>query len=267
MLLAKIVKSLRHLDNFSIMASTSASAAATTATISIRETSDTRIIPRSKFEREFLSLLRGLTTQQQNVISTRYLNVVSQYKSRSRCYDFSFHTGRLIVNVSSALVPAFLSIQYGSQDTNVDCTYHIPMIFWVTWVLSLTVTVLNGLLGLYRVEKKYYLLHIILAQLLAEGFQYAELSGRYSGFLAAGPTHDNQFVFFVHAIERIVMRETDIEYFRLYDNNNNLNIQNTPGGGGGGGGGGPPHAGSLAHAGTALYHPTPATPIHPVDDV
>ena len=246
------------------MASASASDA---ATILISETSNTQIIPRSKFEREFLSLLRGLTIQQQNVISTRYLNVVSQYKSRSRCYDFSFHSGRFIVTVSSLFVPALLSIQYGSQDTNVDCTYKIPVIFWVTWSLSLTVTILNGLLGLYRIEKKYYLLHIILAQLLAEGFQYAELSGRYSGFLTPGPTHENQFVFFVHAVERIVMRETDIEYFRLYDNNNSLNIQNTPGGSVvGSGESGPPRSASLAHAGTALYHPTPATPIHPVDD-
>ena len=191
----------------------------------------------SYFENTFLGLVGGLSQHHKDMLQVRYIRTVEEYRRRIYIYDSVYHYGRFISNLSSILVPALLSIQY-SGITNVSNTEtYVRAIFWLAWFLSLTVTVVNNTLGLFRVEKKYFLLHIILSQLLAEGYQYAELTGRYSGFLLNSgiqTTHHNQFVFFVHAVERIVMRETDIEYFRLYDANQNLNITNGVGVVGGG---------------------------------
>jgi hypothetical protein len=73
-------------------------------------------------------------------------------------------------------------------------------------------------------DKRYYYLNTCLEQLHSEGWQYIELSGKYSGFHIpnAVPTHANQFVFFCHAIEKIRMKQVEEEYFKLID------AQNTP---------------------------------------
>jgi hypothetical protein len=52
-------------------------------------------------------------------------------------------------------------------------------------------------------------------QLRSEGWQYLELSGRYSGFYGPNPTHENQFIYFSHAVEKIKMRQVEEEYFKL----------------------------------------------------
>ena len=87
--------------------------------------------------------------------------------------------------------------------------------------MSLLVTMSNGVLTLFKVEKKYYYLHTVLEQLLSEAWQYVGLTGRYSGELCKPekPTHKNQFVFFTHAIERIKMKQVEEEYYKLLDHN------------------------------------------------
>jgi len=245
----------------------------------------------SKFENTFLELVSELSQQHKIVLQSRFIGAVKDYRRRVWIYDSVYHYGRFISNLSSILVPALLSIQYSGL-TNVSNTEdYIRAIFWITWFLSLTVTVINNTLVIFRVEKKYFLLHIILSQLLAEGYQYAELTGRYSGFLlnnGVQTTHQNQFIFFVHAVERIIMRETDIEYFRLYDANQNLNITNQVGSNSNSSRSSSRDAiahvqthnsddyvsiqpqqhqlSTLPHAGQALYHPTPEHPITPIED-
>ena len=56
-------------------------------------------------------------------------------------------------------------------------------------------------------------------QLRSEGWQFLELSGRYSGFYTPGtaPTHGNQFIYFCHAVEKIKMHQVEEEYFKLTD--------------------------------------------------
>lgn len=236
-----------------------------------------------------LDLLGDLTPTQTQIIRNRYINLLNAYKHRCHKYDLVFHICRITVLISSLLVPALLSIQYNKIGSDANYNDYANSIFWLTWVLSLTVGILNGSLLLFRVEKKYYLLHIIKSQLEAEGFYYCSLTGRYNGFLTPRitPNHQNQFVFFMHAIERISMRETDVEYFRQYDNNMNINLHNDV----------PQHHGVVAEpavtvdvapevqpvnriimpqrppiaagvaqqAGVNLYHPSPEQPIIPAE--
>jgi len=94
-------------------------------------------------------------------------------------------------------------------------------IYWVTWITSLLVTTCNGLLTLFKIDKKYMFLHTNKEHIISEGWQYAGLSGRYSGFYTPGqdPTHANQYIFFCHMIEKIRMREVEDEYHRLQEPN------------------------------------------------
>jgi hypothetical protein len=94
-------------------------------------------------------------------------------------------------------------------------------IYWTTWVISLLVTTSNGIFTLFKVDKKYFLLHTMLEQLRSEGWQFLQLSGRFSGFYTPrqSPTHANQFLYFCHAIEKLKMKQVEEEYYKSTEAN------------------------------------------------
>ena len=152
-----------------------------------------------------------LTPLQQSAITDRFLPLVGHIRYRTSRVSCMFHTSRVIITVGSLIVPALLSIQ-GATVVNTQ-------IYWITWVISLMVTICNALMALFKFDKRYYYLHTVLEKLITEGWQYIELTGRYSGYHTPGlkPTHDNQFIFFCHAIEKTRMKQVEEEYYKLSD--------------------------------------------------
>ena len=156
------------------------------------------------------------------ILKERYIRVLREFQRRCLFLSFIFHTSRFIITVGSLIVPALLSIQY--TDTNNTTTLSdsasLPYrIYWTTWVISLLVTTCNGIVSIFKIEKKYYYLHTTLELLRSEGWQFLQLSGRYSGFYTpkSQATHANQFIFFSHSIERIKMKQVEEEYYKLTD--------------------------------------------------
>ena len=181
------------------------------------------------------------------IFEQRFIQVLQSFESRCIRLDWFFHTLRILVTVGSLIVPALLSIQY--SDTSASTSIKDPdsfayEIYWATWVISLLVTTSNGIVSVFKIDKKYYFVHTTMEQLRSEGWQYLELSGRYSGFHTPGvtPTHENQFVYFCHAVEKIKMHQVEEEYFKLTDSHNH-----TP----------PKQDGKLESKDNPLIHPTP----------
>jgi hypothetical protein len=113
------------------------------------------------------------------------------------------------VTIGSILVPAFLSIQGTTQQTQ---------IYWATWLISLSVTISNGVMSLFKLDKKYFFINTTLELLHSEGWQYIGLSGRYAPKDApVPPTHENQFLVFFHMAEKIKMRQVEEEYWKFTD--------------------------------------------------
>jgi hypothetical protein len=172
----------------------------------------------SKTSKQILILfqtLRDLTEFQRNTVTTRFITVVECIHQRARYYSVWFHVGRTIITVGSLIVPALLSIQYSSsfQDS-------LPyIIYWITWVISLLVTTSNGIMTLFKIDKKFYFLHTTYEQLMSEAWQYIHLSGKYSGYYLKGgmPTHQNQYVFFCHNLEKIKLKQVEEEYYKLIE--------------------------------------------------
>jgi hypothetical protein len=79
------------------------------------------------------------------------------------------------------------------------------------------VTMCNALMALVKLDKRYYLVHTTLELLVSEGWQFLQLTGKYSGFHTQGvqPTHENQFIFFCQSVEKIRMRQVEEEYYKL----------------------------------------------------
>lgn len=200
------------------------------------------------------------------IIKERYLAVLGEYQRRACRYGRSFHWSRITVAVGSLLVPALLSIQYipgtGSAGASSGAAANAIVLYWVTWVISLLVTVANGVATLMKVDKKYYFLNTIVEQLRSEGWQYVSLTGRYSGAAESMRTHEYQFLYFCHMVEKIKMHQVEEEYFKLTDEYNKGSGAATSGSG----------SGSSAAATTAMRALTtgalqPPTPQQPLEAV
>lgn len=169
---------------------------------------------------KMLSKITDLTLIQKHIIEVRYLSILHNFQKRSIRYSRMYFLGHFIITVGSLLVPAMLSIQYSTAgtDTEIDnTTTKIQVqIYWATWGISVLVTMCNALLTLFRIDKKYFFLNTTLERLRSEGWQYFGLTGRYSGHLINHkvPTYENQFIYFCHYIEKIKMKQVEIEYYK-----------------------------------------------------
>ena len=165
------------------------------------------------FERALQDI--DLPPLQKKILMERYNALLIAMDFKTFRISLFYHTSRCIITIGSLIVPALLSIQYtNGTSTNLG-------IYWTAWVLSLLVTVCNGLMTLLKVDKNYYHLHTVREQLVSDGWQYLELTGKYSGFHTPHhhATHENQFVFFTHSVEKIRMQQIQEEYDKVSDGN------------------------------------------------
>jgi hypothetical protein len=175
----------------------------------------------SKSSRRIVHLfeeVEGLTSFQKQSIIVRYISMIEDMRGRVKFHATLFHTGRTVVTVGSLIVPAMMSIQY-SQTGNSGTIDISTVVYWFTWCVSLLVTTFNGILTLFKIDKKYYFLHTTLEQLKSEAWQYIHLSGKYAGHYTKGiiPTHSNQYVFFTHNLEKIKLKQVEEEYYKAID--------------------------------------------------
>jgi Protein of unknown function (DUF4231) len=158
-----------------------------------------------------------LSPAQKKMIETRFIHMIETFHKRARNYSRMFYMGHVIITVGSLFVPALLSIQNSNANITAGNTNFSVQVYWATFIISLLVTIFNGILTLFKIDKKYYFLNTALERLRTEGWQYMELTGRYAGHLVGHgivPTHKNQFVFFTHQIEKIKMKQVEEEYYK-----------------------------------------------------
>lgn len=191
-----------------------------------------------KDKSNFLNILKELELSevQKEIIKVRYLNILENFQRRTRNYSIIFFGGHFIITVGSLFVPALLSIQNSDKSFISSGESFAVNIYWSTFVISLLVTIFNGILTLFKIDKKYYFLNTTLERLRSEGWQYFSLTGRYSGHLVDKKdiSHAAQFVYFTNYIEKIKMKQVEEEYYKADEkvvqaqNNNGTNSsQNT----------------------------------------
>jgi len=149
------------------------------------------------------------------VIKLRMKDLLVEYKNRSVRYSYSYNILRVIITVGSLIVPSVMSIEYmNSTDSRTGSG-----IYWLVWIISLFVTISNGVVTLLKIDKKYYVLNTTYQHITSEMWQYIELSGKYSGFYTPGQeaTHQNQFIYFCHVIEKLRMKQVQDEYYKVLD--------------------------------------------------
>jgi hypothetical protein len=151
--------------------------------------------------------LGDLTLQQRATIKERYRFMLREYRYRCRMYSTLFYVLRTTMTVGSLVVPALLSLKAGPDSDE--------RLYWFTWAVSLAVTTANGLTTLFKLDKRFFMLHAVAEKLRSETWQYLALAGRYSGYYGGvKPTHRNQYVYYCSQLEKIRMKHIDEEYIR-----------------------------------------------------
>ena len=162
--------------------------------------------------------LPGLTPLQQEALRARYTGLLRDLHRRCASVNVLFYGTRVGMMLGSIAVPALLAAQFPAVSDSGSSSSK-PMqsgVYWSTWALSLLTTACTAVHTLFRADRRFSALHTTYELLRSEGWQYLHLGGRYSGRLGAAltPTHANQLLYFVHAVERISMRLAEDEYVR-----------------------------------------------------
>lgn len=171
-------------------------------------------------KKDVLTVLNQLTLDvpQKDIFQARYVPLLRSYERRALFFAIIFHISRTIVTVGSITVPALLSL----RDIN----------NWLTWSISLAVSICNGILTLFKIDKKYYSLHTTWHVLESEGWQYCALSGKYSYLKGQTEqqqnTHKSQFNYFCLAIEKIKMSQVEEEYWKTQEIKDKTHNANGP---------------------------------------
>lgn len=148
-----------------------------------------------------------LEDNKREIIKKRYLEEVRYYTHKSRQIEIIYITLSLFITIGSITLPALLSIQQlqYSSDEETNQKYR-DMIYWITWCLSLIISIFNGIIQLFSLHKQYISYNNTKEKMLAEGWQYFQLSGEYYN-----TSHEDSFNEFCEEIEEIKKNQVDKE--------------------------------------------------------
>ena len=160
-------------------------------------------VNRSEFTSRFGQLVstedNELTPMSKTILTNRYINLVNAMEVSSKRSAFWYSTFNLTTTIGSIIVPALISIQdrtFQTNATDLDHDVHENAIYWATWGVSLTVTLSNAILRLFSLDKTYVTRKIKSNHLKSEGWLFLELAGDYSVY----NTHQEAFIHFCNQL-------------------------------------------------------------------
>ncbi len=172
-----------------------------------------RIRPEMRYQDDMdvmFDTLHGLTDQQCRSIKSRYQFLMREYRRRCFLYSILFYCLRITMSVGSIAVPALMSLNVGPDGE--------VILKWITWGVSVSVTIAHGITTLFKLDKRFFMLHSVAEKLRTETWQYLQLTGRYSGHWGGHrPTHANQYTLYTSQIEKIRMKHIEEEFVRGAD--------------------------------------------------
>ena len=140
------------------------------------------------------------------IIKYRFLNEISFYEKKRDFTKKFFNIFRFSVTTGSILLPAILSV--GQMDPEKLPKNFDQVMYWATWIISLSVTASNGFLQLFSLDKNYFAYSMVVEQLKTEGWQFFGLSGKYEDY----KTHQEAYKAFSKSIESIKRKQVAQEF-------------------------------------------------------
>jgi hypothetical protein len=164
---------------------------------------------RFTYKDEVLEIIDGLVLSSKtdnSILKSRFLSEVLDYEKRKHHTRKYYNLFRFIVTTGSILLPAVLSL--GQMDPAKLPKNFENISYWISWMLSLSVTASNGFLQLFSLDKNYFEYAITTEQLKTEGWQYFQLSGKYDDY----ESHKEAYRPFCKSIENIKRKQVEKEF-------------------------------------------------------
>ena len=175
----------------------------------------------SGYKNKVLPIIQTLNIEEnkRKILLARFVEEVVLYDKKARVTEAFYMTFNLIITIGSVVLPALLSIQNVnfSDDEEVDEGYR-DKIYWLSWSISLLISICNGLIQLLSLNKQYSSYILVREKLIAEGWKYFELCDEYKG-----KDHKFYFTKFCEEIENIKKSQTEREIVFLNPKPNNPN--------------------------------------------
>lgn len=169
--------------------------------------------------KHLLNIIEDLQLEpyQKKIIEKRYLKQVYFYAGKAKSSEIFYLFLSIFVTICTILLPALLSIQQidYSDDEEEDKEFK-QRVYWGTWIISLLITISNGLLQFLNLQKQFVSFNQTKERLLAEGWHYIQLSGHYRD-----KTHQNSFIDFCDEIEKIKKSQVNKELMFITESTEN----------------------------------------------
>lgn len=155
-----------------------------------------------------------LSSQRKKIIEDRFLQQLQTYETKSKVAEFFYLFFSIFVTIATIILPALLSIQEVSysDDPEIDKNFKTK-IYWSTWVISLLVTISNGLVQFLNLHTQYITFSQTREKLLSIGWAYFELAKPFRG-----GTHESMFLDFMEAIDIIIKQQINQEMQFITEN-------------------------------------------------
>ena len=159
--------------------------------------------------------------ESKEIIKARFVDEVDYYEKKRDKTKKYYNIFRFIVTTGSILLPALLSI--GQMDPNKLPKNFDQISYWSTWSISLLVTISNGFLQLFSLDKNFFSYSLVVEQLKTEGWQYFGLSGKYEEY----DNHNKEaYKEFCKAVENIKRKQIEQEFQGKGNKTKKKNVNN-----------------------------------------
>ena len=136
-----------------------------------------KTVTRLKNVRLWIDENTDLNSAEKELLFLRYTEILhkfeKQYKSNSKYYIFS----TIFTNITSLLVTGIISLQdaYCVEDIGDPAS----ALWWLSWILSLSVSIITTVGAFYKWDRKYILLFTLYTKLEQELWMFIEQVGHY----------------------------------------------------------------------------------------
>lgn len=151
----------------------------------------------------------------QSILKNRFLSEVLNYEERKMKTKKYYDGFRFIVTTGSILLPAIMSV--GQMDPEKLPNNFDDISYWCSFFISLSVTISNGFLQLFSIDKNYLEFALTTEQLKTEGWQFFQLTGKYEDY----PDHKTAYKSFSKSVENIKRKQVEKEFQGKGDVNKN----------------------------------------------
>lgn len=155
--------------------------------------------------RDWIYRRTDLDTASCELIMLRFGRIFKTIRSRMHRAGIIHSLSTLFTGIASLVVTACISI----NNTNTAAP-HSELLWWGSWILSLSISVISVFASFYKFDRKYLLLFSTFAALDREMWMYLELVGHYAPDFDLGhTTHSDRLPLFLYKMERVHKRLND----------------------------------------------------------